>query len=64
MLNFFIKTRKHVVWRFKVSETKYVKGKQYYEGEPVLRERVTSMTERPSVSESVTDRNHAPIGQK
>ena len=59
----FSKSREQILGRVKGAESPYVQGLQSSEGDLVLRERVTGNTERPSVREPGTDRNHAPIGK-
>ena len=45
----FSKARKKIVRRFKGTESPYIQGPQYSGENPVIRERVPSRTERPSV---------------
>ena len=59
----FSKAREQIVGRFKVTESSSVHGPQYSEEDLVLRERVPSRTERPSVIEPGTNGNHASIGK-
>ena len=47
----------------KGSESPSVQGNQSYEEDLVVRDRVSSRTDRPSVRKPVTNGNHAPIGQ-
>ena len=48
-VNKIIKAREQIVGRVKGSESPYVQGNQYSEEDLVVRERVTSRTEIPSV---------------
>ena len=59
----FSKAREKIVGRIKGTESPYVQGPQYSEEDLVVRERVPSRTEMPSVREPGTNGNHAPIGQ-
>ena len=59
----FRKARKKIVGRVKGTESPSVQGPQSSEEDIVLRERVPSRTEIPSVREPGTNGNHAPIGQ-
>ena len=59
----FSKAREQIVGRIKGIESPSIQGPQYSEEELVVRERVPSRTERPSVREPGNNRNHAPIGQ-
>ena len=59
----FRKAREKIVGRAKGSESPYVQEPQSSEEDLVVRERVPSRTERPSVIEPGTNGNHAPIGQ-
>ena len=59
----FSKAREQIVGRVKGTESPYVQGPQSSEEDIVVRERVTSRTEIPSVREPGTNGNHAPIGQ-
>ena len=59
----FSKAREQIVGRVKGTESKYVQGPQSSEEYLVVRERVPSSTEIPSVRELGTNGNHAPIGQ-
>ena len=62
-LTCFSKAREQIVGRVKGTESPSVQGPQSSEEDIVVRERVPSRTERPSVSEPGTNGNHAPIGQ-
>ena len=57
----FSKAREQIVGRVKVTESPSVQGPQYYEEDLVVRERVPSRTEIPSVREPGINRNHEPI---
>ena len=57
------KAREKIVGRVKGTESPSVQGTQSSEEDLVVRERVPSWTEIPSVREPGTNRNHAPIGQ-
>ena len=59
----FSKYREQIVGRVKVSESPSLKGPQYSGEDIVVRDKVPSSTEMPSVREPVTDGKHAPIGQ-
>ena len=59
----FRKAREKIVGRFKGTESPSVQGHQSYEEDLVVRERVPSRTDIPSVREPGTNGNHAPIGQ-
>ena len=59
----FSKAREKIVGRVKGTEPPSVQGPQSYYEDLVLRERVPSRTEMPSVREPGTNGNHAPIGQ-
>ena len=59
----FNKPREQIVGMVKVAEYPSVQGPQYPEEDLVVRGRVPSRTERPSVREPGTDGNHAPIFQ-
>ena len=59
----FSKAREQIVGRVKGTESPSVQGPQSSEEDLVVRERVPSRTEIPSVREPVTNGNHAPIGQ-
>ena len=61
-LTCFIKSREQIVGRFKGTESPSVRGPQSSKEDLVVRERVPSRTERPSVREPGTNVNHAPIG--
>ena len=62
-LTHFSKAIEQIVGRVKGTESPSVQGPQSSEEDLVVRERVPSRTEIPSVREPGTDRNHAPIGQ-
>ena len=62
-LTSFRKDRNKNVGRVKVSESSSVQWLQYYEEDLVVRERVASSTETPSVIKPRTDGKHATIGQ-
>ena len=59
----FSKARDKIVGRVKGSELPSIQGPQYFEEDIVVRERVTSRTERPSVRGPGTNENHYIIGQ-
>ena len=59
----FNKDREKIVGRVKGTESPSVQGHQYSEEDLVVRERVPSSNERPSVREPGTKGNHAPIVQ-
>ena len=59
----FSKAREKLLGRVKGTESPYVQGNQYYEEDLVVRERVPSRTEIPSVREPGTNGNHETIGQ-
>ena len=59
----FRKAREKIVGRVKGAESPSVQGPQSSEEDLVVRERVPSRTERPSVREPGINGNHAPIGQ-
>ena len=59
----FSKAREKIVGRVKRTESPSVQGPQSPEEDLVVRERLPSRTERPSVREPGTNGNHAPIGQ-
>ena len=59
----FIKAGDQILGRVKGSQLSSVQGPQYSEEDLVVRERVPSSTDRPSVREPGTNGNHAPIGQ-
>ena len=59
----FSKARQKIVERVKVSELTSVKGTQSSEEDLVVRERVPSRTEIPSVREPGINGDHEPIGQ-
>ena len=59
----FIKAREQIVGRVKLTESPSVYGPRSSEEDLVVRERVPSSTEIPSVREPGTNGNHAPIGQ-
>ena len=59
----FSKAREKIVGRFKGTELSFVQRTQSSEEDLVLRDRVPSRTDIPSVREPVTNGNHAPIGQ-
>ena len=59
----FSKVREQIVGRVKRTESPYVQGPQSYDEDLVVRDRVPSRTDMPSVKEPVTNGNHAPIGQ-
>ena len=59
----FSKAREQIIGRVKGTESPSVQGPQYSEEYLVVRERVPSRTEGPSVREPGIDGNHAPIGQ-
>ena len=62
-LTSFRKVREKIVGGMKGIESPYVKVPQSSDEDLVVRERVTSRTEIPSVREPDTYGNHAPIGQ-
>ena len=56
--------RKYGDWilgRVKISELKSVQGPKYSEKDLVLKEEDSKRTERLSVTESITNRNHVPV---
>ena len=59
----FSKAREKIVGRVKRSESPSIKGPQYSKEDLVVREKVPSRTERPSVREPGNNGNHAPIAQ-
>ena len=59
----FRKAREQILWRVKGKESPSVQGPQSSEKYLVVRERVPSRTERPSIREPSTNGNHAPIGK-
>ena len=59
----FSKAREQIGGMVKGTESPSVQGPQSSEEDLVVRERVPSRTEIPSVREPVTNGNHAPIGQ-
>ena len=59
----FSKAREKIVGRVKGTESPSVQGPQSSEEDLVVRERVPSRTDIPSVREPGTNGNHAPIGQ-
>ena len=59
----FSKAREQIVGRVKVTESPYVHGPQSSEEDLVVRERVPSRTEIPSVREPGTNGNNEPIGK-
>ena len=59
----FSKAREQIVVRVKGTESPSVQGPQSSEEYLVVRERVPSRNERPSIREPGTNRNHAPIGK-
>ena len=59
----FSKSGEKIVGRVKVSKSPSVQGPQSSTEDPVVRERVPRITEKPPVIEPGTDGNHAPIGQ-
>ena len=59
----FSKAREKIVGRVKGTESPSVQGPQSSEEDLVVRERVPTRTEIPSVREPGTNGNHAPIGQ-
>ena len=59
----FSKAREQILGRVKGTESPSVKGTQSSEEDLVVRERVPSRTERPSVRKPVTNGNHVHIGQ-
>ena len=59
----FSKAIEKIVGRVKGTESQSVQGPQPYEEDLVVRERVPSRTEIPSVREPGTNGNHAPIDQ-
>ena len=61
-LAYFSKSREQIMGRSKGSEFPSVQGPQSSEEDLVVRERVPSRTERPSVREPGTNGNHATIG--
>ena len=62
-LTSFNKASERIVWRVKGADLESVQGDQFSEEYIVLRERVTSKNDRPSISETSTYGNHAPVGQ-
>ena len=60
----FSKARQKIVGRVKGTESPSVQGPQSSEEDRVVRERVPSRTERPSVREPGTNGKHVPIGQE
>ena len=62
-LTHFSKSMEQIVGRIKGTELPSVQGPQSSDEELVVRERVPSRTEIPSVREPGTNGNHAPIGQ-
>ena len=62
-LTHFRKTREQIVGRVKGTESPSVQGPQSSEEDLVVRERVPSRAEIPSVREPGTNGNHASIGQ-
>ena len=60
----FSKAREHIVGRVKGTELPSVQGPQSSVEDLVVRERVPSRTDIPSVREPGTNGNHAPIGQE
>ena len=62
-LTCFSKSREKIVGRVKGTEPPSVQGPQYSEEDLVVRERVPSRNDMPSVREPGTNGNHAPIGQ-
>ena len=62
-LTHFSKAREKNVGRVKRSKSASIQGPIYYEEDLVVRERVPSRTEIPSVREPGTNGNHATIGQ-
>ena len=59
----FNKAIEQIVGRVKGTESPSVQGPQSSDEDLVVRERVPSRTEMPSVREPVTNGNHTPIGQ-
>ena len=59
----FSKAREQIIGRVKGTESTYVQGPQSSEEDLVVRERVPSRTEIPSVREPGTIGNHAPIAK-
>ena len=59
----FSKSREKIVGRVKGTESPYVKGPQSSDGDLVVRERVPSRTEIPSVREPGINGDHEPIDQ-
>ena len=59
----FCKAREQIVGRVKGTESPSVKVTQSSEEDLVVRKRVPSRTDMPSVIEPGTNGNHAPIGQ-
>ena len=59
----FSKAREQIIGRVKGTESPSVQGTQSSEDDLVVRERVPSRTEIPSVREPGTNGNHSPIGQ-
>ena len=59
----FSKDKEQIVGRVKGTESPSIQGTQSSEEELVVRERVPSRTDIPSVREPGTNGNHAPIGQ-
>ena len=62
-LTHFSNDRDTILGRVKGSEPPSVQRTQYYEEYLVVRKRVPSSTERPSVREPGTNGYHLPIGQ-
>ena len=62
-LTCFRKAREKIVGRVKGSELPSVQVPQSSEEDLLVRERIPSRNERPSIREPVTNGNHAPIGQ-
>ena len=63
MVSTFSKDIEQILGRFKEEYSTYVQLPQSSEEDLVVRERVPSRTEIPSVREPGTNGNHAPIGQ-
>ena len=63
-LTHFRKARKQILGRVKGSEFASIQGHKPSEEDIVIMERVPIRNERPSVRETVTNGNHAPIGQE
>ena len=59
----FSKAREQILGRAKGTESPSVQGPQSSEEDLIVRDRVPSRTEMPSVREPGTNGNHAPIGQ-